>query len=104
MYAVIKTGGKQYRVAAQDVLNVEKLDGEAGAKIEFADVLMVGNGDAVKIGTPTVAGAKVVAEVVEQTRGPKVIAFKKRRRKNSRRKRGHRQDLTTVRITEIVGA
>lgn len=104
MYAVIKTGGKQYRVAAQDVLNVEKLDGEAGAKIEFADVLMVGNGDAVKIGAPTVAGAKVVAEVVEQTRGPKVIAFKKRRRKNSRRKRGHRQDLTTVRITEIVGA
>lgn len=104
MYAVIKTGGKQYRVAAQDVLNIERLDGEAGAKIEFAEVLMVGNGDAIKIGAPTVAGAKVVAEVVEQTRGPKVIAFKKRRRKNSRRKRGHRQDLTKVRITEIVGA
>ena len=101
MYAVIKTGGKQYRVAAQDILNVEKLDGEAGAKIEFADVLMVGSGDAVKIGSPTVAGAKVVAEVVEQTRGPKVIAFKKRRRKNSRRKRGHRQDLTRVKITKI---
>lgn len=104
MYAVIKTGGKQYRVAADDVLNIERLDGEAGAKIEFADVLMVGDGSDVKVGAPTVAGAKVVAEVVEQTRGPKLIAFKKRRRKNSRRKRGHRQDLTTVRITEIVGA
>lgn len=104
MYAVIKTGGKQYRVAADDVLNIERLDGEAGAKIEFADVLMVGDGTDVKVGAPNVAGAKVVAEVVEQTRGPKLIAFKKRRRKNSRRKRGHRQDLTTVRITEIVGA
>jgi len=104
MYAVIKTGGKQYRVAAEDVLNVEKLDGETGAKIEFGDVLMVGNGDDVKIGAPVVAGAKVVAEVVEQTRGPKLIAFKKRRRKNSRRKRGHRQDLTKIRITEIIGA
>jgi large subunit ribosomal protein L21 len=104
MYAVIKTGGKQYRVSADDVLNIERLAGEANANIEFADVLMVGSGDSVKVGTPTVAGAKVVAEVVEQTRGPKVIAFKKRRRKSSRRKRGHRQDLTKIRITEIVGA
>ena len=100
MYAVIKTGGKQYRVAQNDVLTIEKLDGEAGAKIEFTEVLMVGAGDSVKVGTPTVAGAKVIAELVEQTRGPKLIAFKKRRRKNSRRKHGHRQDLTKVRITE----
>lgn len=103
MYAVIKTGGKQYRVAKDDVLTVEKLDGEAGAKIEFSDVLMVGSGDKVKVGTPVLSGAKVSAELVEQTRGPKLIAFKKRRRKNSRRKKGHRQDLTKVRITGISG-
>jgi large subunit ribosomal protein L21 len=104
MYAVIKTGGKQYRVAADDVLTIERLEGEAGAKIEFSNVLLVGSGDGVKVGAPTVDGAKVVGEVVAQTRGPKLIAFKKRRRKNSRRKRGHRQDLTKVRITDIVGA
>ena len=104
MYAVIKTGGKQYRVAADDVLEIERLEGEAGGKIEFSDVLMVGQGDSVKVGTPTVAGAKVVAEVVEQARGRKIIVFKKRRRQNSRRKKGHRQDLTRVRITEIQGA
>jgi large subunit ribosomal protein L21 len=101
MYAVIKTGGKQYRVAKDDVVTVERLAGEAGGKIEFTEVLMVGSGEGVKVGKPTVAGAKVSAEVVEQTRGPKLIAFKKRRRKNSRRKRGHRQDLTTVKITSI---
>jgi large subunit ribosomal protein L21 len=100
MYAVIKTGGKQYRVAADEVVTIEKVAGDAGASIEFTEVLMVGT----KIGAPVVSGAKVVAEVVEQGRGPKVIAFKKRRRKNSRRKRGHRQELTTVRIKEIVGA
>jgi large subunit ribosomal protein L21 len=100
MYAVIKTGGKQYRVAAEEVLTIEKVAGEAGASVEFTEVLMVGT----RIGTPLVSGAKVVAEVVEQGRGAKVIAFKKRRRKNSRRKRGHRQELTTVRIKEIVGA
>lgn len=104
MYAVIKTGGKQYRVAKDDVLSIERLAGEASSTIEFADVLMVGSGDSVKVGTPTVSGAKVTAELVEQTRGPKVIAFKKRRRKSSRRKKGHRQDLTKVRITDIVGA
>lgn len=104
MYAVIKTGGKQYRVSADDVLNIERLAGEASSTIEFTDVMMVGSGDSVKVGTPTVAGAKVVAELVEQTRGPKLIAFKKRRRKSSRRKKGHRQDLTKIRITEIVGA
>ena len=104
MYAVIKTGGKQYRVAANDVLDIEKLDGEAGSTLEFTDVLMVGEGGSVTVGTPLVAGAKVTAELVAQTRGPKLIAFKKRRRKNSRRKKGHRQDLTRVRITDIVGA
>ena len=104
MYAVIKTGGKQYRVVANDVLDIEKLDGEAGSTLEFTDVLMVGEGKSVTVGTPLVAGAKVTAELVAQTRGPKLIAFKKRRRKNSRRKKGHRQDLTRVRITDIVGA
>jgi large subunit ribosomal protein L21 len=105
MYAVIKTGGKQYRVAADEKLAIEKITGEAGAEVVFTDVLMVGGeGAAAKIGNPAVAGAKVVAEVVEQGRAPKVIAFKKRRRKNSRRKRGHRQHQTVVRIKEIVGA
>jgi large subunit ribosomal protein L21 len=101
MFAVIKTGGKQYRVAADDKLKVEKINGEPGEIVQFGEVLMVG-GDAVTLGTPTVAGASVAAEVVEQGRGPKVIAFKKRRRKNSRRKRGHRQEFTLVRITEIL--
>ena len=105
MYAVIKTGGKQYRVVADDVLVIEKIAGDAGAKVEFGEVLMVGGeGASIKIGAPLVSGAMVKAEVVEQGRGPKVIAFKKRRRKNSRRKRGHRQELTTVKITEIIGA
>ncbi|HEX5600708.1 MAG TPA: 50S ribosomal protein L21 [Hyphomicrobiaceae bacterium] len=104
MYAVIKTGGKQYRVAKDDVLVIEKIEGEAGSEVEFTEILMIGGNGAPKIGTPTVAGAKVTAELVEQTRGPKLIAFKKRRRKNSRRKRGHRQDLTKVRITNIIGA
>ena len=105
MYAVIKTGGKQYRVAADDVLVIEKIAGDAGAKVEFGEVLMVGGeGASIKIGAPLVSGAMAKAEVVEQGRGPKVIAFKKRRRKNSRRKRGHRQELTTVKITEIIGA
>ena len=103
MYAVIKTGGKQYRVAADEVLTVEKLTGEAGAKVEFTEVLMVAGTGEAKVGTPMLTGAKVVAEVVEQGRAAKVIAFKKRRRKNSRRKRGHRQHQTTVRIKEILG-
>jgi large subunit ribosomal protein L21 len=104
MYAVIKTGGKQYRVAKDDVITIERLDGEAGQTIEFKEVLMVGDGAGAKVGTPLVAGAKVTAELVAQARGPKVIAFKKRRRKNSRRKIGHRQDLSKVRITSITGA
>jgi large subunit ribosomal protein L21 len=103
MYAVIKTGGKQYRVAPNEVLTIEKVAGEAGATVEFAEVLMLG-GDTPKVGTPGVAGAKVTAEIVEQGRAPKVIAFKKRRRKNSRRTRGHRQQQTTVRIKDIIGA
>jgi len=101
MFAVIKTGGKQYRVAADDLLQVEKIKGEPGEIVQFGEVLVVG-GDSATIGSPTVAGASVAAEVVEQGRGPKVIAFKKRRRKNSRRKRGHRQEFTLVRITEIL--
>ena len=98
MIAVIRTGGKQYTVAADDELTVEKIDGEAGAKIEFTDVLMVGD----KIGAPVVEGAKVVGSIVKQARGPHVIIFKKRRRQNSRRKNGHRQDLTVIKIEQIV--
>ena len=104
MYAVIKTGGKQYRVAANDVVTIERVAGDAGAAVEFTDVLMVAGAGEPRIGKPLVAGAKVTAEVVAQGREPKVIAFKKRRRKNSRRKRGHRQQQTTIRIKEIVGA
>jgi large subunit ribosomal protein L21 len=102
MFAVIKTGGKQYRVAADDVITVAKLDAGAGETVAFAEVLMLTGDAGVEVGAPTVAGASVAGEIVAQTRGPKVIAFKKRRRKNSRSKRGHRQDLTTVRITEIL--
>src|SRR3954465_2669870 len=101
MFAVIKTGGKQYRVVAEDKLKVEKVAGEPGDIIQFGEVLVVG-GDSVTLGNPTVAGASVAAEVVSQARGDKVIAFKKRRRKNSRRKRGHRQEFTLVRISEIL--
>ncbi len=101
MFAVFKTGGKQYRVAAEDVLKVDKVKGEPGEVIAFGEVLVVG-GDSTTLGAPTVAGATVAAEVLEQARGPKIIAFKKRRRKNSRRKRGHRQEFTLLRITEIL--
>ena len=101
MFAVIRTGGKQYRVAAEDKLEVGKVAGAPGEIIQFGDVLVVG-GDSVTLGNPTVSGASVAAEVLSQARGPKVIAFKKRRRKNSRRKRGHRQEFTLVRISEIL--
>jgi large subunit ribosomal protein L21 len=100
MFAVIKTGGKQYRVASGDVIKVEKLEGEAGATITLDQVLMAGD----TIGTPLVAGATVSAEVIAQDRGPKIIIFKKKRRQNYRRKNGHRQDLTVLRITEISAA
>lgn len=102
MFAVIKTGGKQYRVAAEEQITVMSLAGEAGEVVTFSDVLLVEKDGAAQIGAPFVAGASVKGEIVEQTRGPKVISFKKRRRKNSKRKRGHRQDLTVVRITEVV--
>jgi large subunit ribosomal protein L21 len=102
MFAVIKTGGKQYRVAAQDLLQIEKVVGDAGDVIEFNEVLMVGEGADATVGAPFVDGALVTAEVVEQGRACKVIAFKKRRRQNSKRTRGHRQHLTTVKISEIL--
>ena len=102
MFAVIKTGGKQYRVAANDEITVERLAGEAGDSVEFKEVLMVGGADAPLIGAPTVDGATVVAEIVRQARGDKIIIFKKRRRQNSRRRNGHRQDLTVVRVTDIL--
>jgi len=101
MFAVFKTGGKQYRVAADDVLQIDKVQGEPGQIVAFGEVLVVG-GEAVTLGKPTIAGAIVAAEVLDQARGPKIIAFKKRRRKNSRRKRGHRQEFTLIRITEIL--
>jgi large subunit ribosomal protein L21 len=100
MFAVIKTGGKQYRVAPDDKLKVARLEGEPGTIVALTDVLMVG-GDTPVVGNP-VPGASVAAEVVEHSRGPKVIAFKKRRRKNSRRKRGFRAEFTLIRITEIL--
>jgi large subunit ribosomal protein L21 len=100
MYAVIKTGGKQYRVTEGDRLRVEKLAGEVGGTVELGEVLMLG-GDAPKIGKPTVAGAKVVAEIVAQDRAKKIIVFKIKRRKNYRRKSGHRQPFTELRIKAI---
>ena len=101
MFAVIKTGGKQYRVAADDVIQIEKLAGEAGDTITFEDVLVLG-GDEPKVGAPLVDGAAVTGEIVDQKRGRKIIIFKKRRRQNSRRRNGHRQAFTLVRITDIL--
>jgi len=101
MFAVIRTGGKQYRVAAEDVVRVDKIKANPGEIVQFGEVLVVG-GDNVTLGQPTIAGASVAAEVLEQGRGPTIIVFKKRRRKNSRRKRGHRQEFTLVRVTEIL--
>jgi large subunit ribosomal protein L21 len=103
-YAVIRTGGKQYRVTPDAVLTVEKLEAEPGASITFHDVLALGTDAGVQIGAPTVPGARVTATVVEQNRGDKVIIFKKRRRQNSRRKNGHRQHQTVLRISEIAAA
>lgn len=102
MYAVIKTGGKQYRVAKDDVIQVERLQADVGGRIDVAEVLMIGDGDNTTIGAPLVADAKVVAEVVEQARGEKILVFKKKRRKNHRRLNGHRQELTVLRITDIL--
>ena len=103
MFAVIRSGGKQYSVAAGDVITVMALAGEAGDAVTFEDVLLVSRDGALSVGAPTVAGAKVTGKIAEQTRSPKSIAFKKRRRQNSKRKRGHRQDLTRVEITAIEG-
>ena len=101
MFAVIKAGGKQYRVAAEDIIRVDRVVGEPGQVIEFGEVLLLG-GDTPQVGVPTVSGAMVAGEVLQHTRGDKVIAFKKRRRKNSRRKRGFRHEFSMIRITEIL--
>ena len=101
MFAVIKTGGRQYRVVPDDVLEIGKIDGDVGTIIQLGEVLVLG-GDTPILGLPLVAGATVAAEVLQHKRGPKVISFKKRRRKNSKRKRGYRDELTVLRITEIL--
>jgi large subunit ribosomal protein L21 len=101
MFAVIRTGGKQYRVAPNDIIEIEKIAGKPGDIIELSEVILLG-GDSPKTGNPTIAGALVAAEVIEQTRGDKIVVFKKKRRKNYRRKKGHRQELTALRITEIL--
>jgi len=104
MYAVIKTGGKQYRVAPADLIEIERLGGAKGDAVAFDQVLMVGGEAGVTIGAPLVAGASVAGEIVDQTRGDRILVFKKRRRQNSKRTRGHRQDHTLVKITEILTA
>ncbi|MBR0755101.1 50S ribosomal protein L21 [Bradyrhizobium jicamae] len=101
MFAVIKTGGRQYRVVPNDVLEIGKIAGDVGTIVQLGEVLVLG-GDTPTLGAPTVAGASVAAEVLQHKRGPKVISFKKRRRKNSRRKRGYRDEITVLRITEIL--
>jgi len=101
MFAVIRTGGKQYRVAAEDVIRIDRVTADPGSVVEFAEVLMLG-GEAPLVGAPTVAGATVAGELLQHERGDKVIAFKKRRRKNSRRKRGYRHEFSVIRITEIL--
>jgi len=102
MFAVIKTGGKQYRVAADDTIVIEKLEADAGDTLVFGEVLMIGDGDKVDMGAPLISGAQVVGEVVEQRRGAKIIIFKKKRRNTYRRKKGHRQHETVIKITEIL--
>ena len=102
-YAVIETGGKQYRVGAGETLDVERLDGEAGASIALDRVLALSDGTSLTVGTPTVEGAAVTAEILEHLRGPKVISFKKKRRKGYKRKQGHRQELTRIKIVQLGG-
>ncbi|HML93240.1 50S ribosomal protein L21 [Methyloceanibacter sp.] len=102
MFAVIRTGGKQYRVAPNDIIEIEKIAGNPGDVVELSEVLLLGGEGAATTGTPTVSGATVAAEVLEQKRGDKIIVFKKKRRQGYRRTRGHRQDLTALRITEIL--
>lgn len=103
MYAVIKTGGKQYRVEPGQTIRVEKLDGDKGTKLDISDVLLVADGDKVRVGTPNVSGVKVAAEIVGQEKGEKLLVFKFRRRKAYRRKNGHRQNYTALKITAING-
>jgi large subunit ribosomal protein L21 len=100
-YAVIQTGGKQYRVAPGDIIHVEKLEAEPGSQVQFTDVLMTAREGAVRVGAPTVPGAIVTAEVLQQRRAKKIIVYKKKRRKNYRRRQGHRQYLTTIRVSGI---
>lgn len=104
MFAVVKTGGKQYKVSSGDVIKVEKLEAEAGKTIELSEVLFLGGEKDAKVGAPFIKGASVKAEVIAQDRGPKITVFKKKRRQNYRRKKGHRQDLTVLRIKEIKAA
>jgi large subunit ribosomal protein L21 len=103
MFAIIKTGGKQYKVTANEIIKVEKLAGASGDAIEFTDILMMGQGDSVKVGAPFVTSARVCGTIVDQIRDDKIIIFKKKRRHNYRRKNGHRQYLSVVRITDILG-
>ena len=103
MFAVIKTGGKQYRVTPDDVIQIERISGEAGDEVSFNDVLMLADDGKTAVGTPLVDGARVTGTLMEQTRGEKIIIFKKKRRKSYRRRNGHRQDLSVVRITNISG-
>jgi len=102
MYAVIKTGGKQYKVSEGDVLNFEKIEGGKGDIVSFDEVLLVSGDEDVRVGTPFVKGAKVVGEIISQIRGPKIVVFKMKRRKGYSKKTGHRQDLTSLKIKEIV--
>ena len=103
MFAVVKSGGKQYKVQKDSTINVEKIEGDLGSTIELDHVLMLGESSKVSfIGTPIVKGAKVTAEIVDQSKGPKIIVFKKRRRQNSRTKNGHRQMVTVLKIVDIV--
>ena len=102
MYAVVKTGGKQYRISKDDVLTVEKLDGDKGDTLELVEVLAMGDGKSITVGNPLVQGARVAATVLEQKKSDKVVVFKKKRRKNYRRTRGHRQQVTVIRINDIL--
>ncbi|MCK9273637.1 MAG: 50S ribosomal protein L21 [Syntrophales bacterium] len=102
MYAVIKTGGKQYKVSVGDILEFEKIEGNSGDMVSFDEVLMIADSEDIKVGTPILEGAKVNAEIISQTKGPKITIFKMKRRKGYRRKTGHRQKLTSLKIKEIV--
>ena len=104
MFAIIRTGGKQYKVSKDSYLNVEKLEGDVGSKLKDIEILLVSDGDKTTVGAPTVSGFTIAAEIVEQFRDEKVIIFKKRRRQNYRRKNGHRQNLTKIKITDIKAA